>query len=489
MQPEPDTSGGGILANAAFRAVADVVSKLLSFVLYFVMAHRLGAAKFGVFGFGLAVVTLVTTLGDFGQNHILTREVARDRRRVDDWFANTVALRTALAVPALGLMLAIGTFTGFGRERWLVVALLGLAIVLDLATASCAAVYQAWERLVFLPAIIIPQRLVTAGGGIAALLLGGGLVAVATIYVVGSVVALGLALAFMARFVVRPRLRLDPRRWWPMMRLALPVGLNGVFATVLFRIDTVMLAIFASDRIVGRYSSAYRLLEATLFVSWAIGGALFPVISRLTRNSDPPVAIVLTRGMKLALAITLPAAAGAAALARPLLELIYGADFGPGATALAILAPTIALYPVGYLFDMLLISQDLQRITAWVMGLVALENVLANLVLIPWLSLEGAALSTSISQVLLIAGSFAFAGRAAGPLPWARIFAGPLGGALTAGATMWLLRGTLGAAIAAGIVVHLAVLAAIELRWFPEDARVAGGLLRRLRPAVARGTS
>src|SRR5688500_17179774 len=96
-------AGRRILVNAGYRTIADVGSKIISIALYVVMARRLGDSGFGVFAFGLSFVTLVTTLGDFGQDRILTREVARDRGALKDYLGNTLALKLSLAMPALVL--------------------------------------------------------------------------------------------------------------------------------------------------------------------------------------------------------------------------------------------------------------------------------------------------------------------------------------------------------------------------------------------------
>ena len=60
-------------------------------MLFVVMARELGDTGFGVFTLGLSVATLVTVFGGFGQDGILTREVARDHERVHLYFANTLA--------------------------------------------------------------------------------------------------------------------------------------------------------------------------------------------------------------------------------------------------------------------------------------------------------------------------------------------------------------------------------------------------------------
>ena len=62
---------------------------------------------------------------------------------------------------------------------------------------------------------------------------------------------------------------------------------------------------------------------------------------------------------------------------------------------------------------------------AVVYGLVALENVLANLVLIPLFSLQGAAAGASVSQALLAVPIFVLARRVAGSIDLPRTTAMP----------------------------------------------------------------
>ena len=122
-----------------------------------------------------------------------------------------------------------------------------------------------------------------------------------------------------------------------------------------------------------------------------MGTAVYPVFSRLSPTSDPPVRVVFDRGLKLVLALMLPLAVGGVILGRPLVELIYGADYDQADEALLILSPAIAFHGLAHVAALLLVSQNRQVVLAVVQGVVAALNVAANFALIPLLSLEGAA--------------------------------------------------------------------------------------------------
>ncbi len=475
------TGARRILANTGYRLLADAGSKLASVAFYVVAARQLGSDGFGVFTFGLAFVILATTLGSFGQDSILTREVARDKTLLDGYFVNTLALKAVLCVVSLAIAIGAAVALGIDDQTRDVLLLLGAAATIELLMTTCFATFQAYERMEFTPMALITQRTLTAVAGIAALLAGAGVVAVSAIYLVGSVLGFSLALWLLLHRVARPKLEVETWRWVTLMRAAAAIGLTSVFAVILFRVDMTMLAAFEPHDVVGDYGAAYRLLEATLFVSWSVSSAVYPVFSRLTPTSAPPVGFVFERGVKLGIALTLPLAAGALVLADPLVETLYGADYNRAATALRLLTPAIALYPVCYVAGSLLVAQNRQRVMLGVYAVAATENVLANLLLIPWLSLDGAALGTSISTTLVAVALVFFTQQTAGAVDWSRVCAGPVVATLAAAAAMLILRDTFPAAVVAGAVVYASVLYGAERRLYPDDARAVLDLLPRRR--------
>jgi O-antigen/teichoic acid export membrane protein len=472
-----------ILANSAYRAAAEIGSKLASLVLYAVMARKLGDEGFGVFNFGLAFVMLITALANFGQDGILTREVARDHRRIHHYFANTLLLKSLLALPALGVATAAAWLLGTESETVAVIALLGTAVIVEQYAATCLGAFLAHDRVDFIAVVLLSQRIITAIAGVGALLLGADVVLVSAVYFGGACLALTLALALLAYRVVRPRAAVNARSWWPLMRVAFPLGLATVFGTILFRVDIAILAFFESDAVVGHYGGAFRLFEATLFLSWSVGVATYPVFSRLSPTSSPPVAPLYERSLKLLVAVTLPLAVGAAVFAEPVITLFYGSEFEEGSAALALLAPAIALYPVAHISASLLVTQDRQVAVAVVHGAVAAQNVVGSLILINLFSMEGAAAEASLTQALLAFVFIALARRAVGAVDWVRVLAGPVLATTIATVLMVVLSGVPAAAIPVAAAAYAVTLITFERRTYPDDARTVPALIRRERGA------
>lgn len=449
------------------------------------MARELGDAQFGVYIFAFSVVTLVTALGDFGQDKVLTREVTRDRAQIGAYFLNTLGLKLALALPALAITVSLLVISSSDRQAQAVIGLLGLAVIVDLLTATVFATYQAFERLEYIPITLITERLLAAIVGIVALLLGANVVVIAAILLGAAIGAFLLALLLLFSRVVKPVLALDPSSWMRLLRASAPIGLAGIFAVVLFRADSVLLAVFKSKDVVGNYGAAYRLFEATLFISWAIGAAVFPSLARSTRESIPSVSVVFGRSLKLLLALTLPVAVSVAILARPIVGLVFGNGYPETAGALQLLAPAIALYPAAYLASYLLISQDIASRLTFTYAATAAFNVTANLVAIPLFSMRGAALVTSLSE-LLSTGLLLWFGRySVERSEWTRALVGPVGASALTAVVFVAFRTNLFAALTVGAGMYLTALVVFEHSVYPQDATA---FWNALRPRMSRTT-
>jgi O-antigen/teichoic acid export membrane protein len=476
-----------ILSNAGFRAIADIGSKIATATLYLIVARKAGAAQFGIFTFALSFAGIAVTPGQFGQEFVLVREVARDRRQLDEYYSSVLLSRVMLGAPPLLIALAIVSLGGMSAETRLVILLIGLGFIGDALVQVSFAVFQAFERISLTPRVLITQRWLTTILAIVLLYRGAGIVGVAAVYCAGTALAACMATWLLYRRVARPRFTFNVRGALRVSRTAVPIGLGIVALTLLSRVDMTMLAAFEPSSQVGQYGAAYRLLDTTAFVTWSVSVAVLPAMSRLNPTTTPSVGSVYQGALQLVLAITLPLAVGAAILAGPLVALLYGGQYHEAAVALVLLAPTITLFPVSALSGQLLYAQNVRRIVPVIYFVVLLENVVANLILIPRYSLDGAAAGTSISEVL-VAGTLLFCSRhIRGHLELRRLLLGTLLACCAAAAAMALFHAHLALAVPIAIVIYLGLLLAYTRRAFPEDYGIFRSfvfkVLRRRQPS------
>jgi O-antigen/teichoic acid export membrane protein len=482
-----ERAGERAALNTVARAVGEIVGKLASLVLFAALARAVGEAELGAYVFAFAWAQIATIPIGLGFDRYVLRRFARDRPAVHELFFNVIALKLLRSVPVTAVSFAAVSALGYDAQTRTAVYVLTLGLLLDSSARTLFATFNAFERGALVAATVVVQRFSAAGLGLAALAAGGGVVAVSVTFTVGTAVGLALAFALMQRSIGIPRVSLDRARRRELRRVSRGYAAQDVLGTLLAKLDAVLLSLLATSAAVGRYGAAYRLLEATFFLSSAVNGAFAAMYAYLDVDTRPSIRAAFERSVKLALAALMPCAVVSGVLAEPISRLFFGAKLENVAAPLRLLAPAVVLLGLVTLGSSLLMSRRRPAVLVRIMVLGVVLNVALNLALIPALDGSGAAAAMLITSAVL-AGLVLFESvRTVGGVSWVAMVVGPL----TAGAAMALpavvLAGTPALALVASLAAYGAVLVLVELTLNPNDLRfVLAMLQRRLRPGRAR---
>lgn len=478
-----DHAGRRALRNTGVRAAAEVVGKLATFVLFAVLAREVGQEGVGAFVFAFAFLGLSMVPIALGCDSYMLRQVARDRSAADRLFFNVIALKLTMAVPVLTLCFAGVVALGYdGRTRDTVFVLAG-GLMLDFLGKSLNGIFNANERSDLLARSLVIQRVTTAGLGIGALAAGYGVVTVAALYSVGSALGYLVAVGSLRRHLGVPRRTIEPAGWRRLVTRSAPFAIQDIFTALLFKLDAVILSLLVTEAAVGRYGAAYRLLESTMFVAWALNGAFVAMYAYLGRDTDPTVGAIFERSIKVALIALTPVAIAMGLLAEPIARLAFGSDFEAAAAPLRLLAPVVVALCLVTLCSSLIVTRrsaaTMIRITAPIVAV----NIALNLTLIPLLEDSGAALAMLVTEALFVAVAIRVAAEEVGGLAWGSMLGAPLLAGLAMAAAIVPLAGVPAVALAGGLAVYAVAFVALERAISPGDLRFMAATLKRLLPA------
>jgi O-antigen/teichoic acid export membrane protein len=466
-----------IARNAAVGIAAEVISKVASIVLYAVMARKLGQDGFGEFTFAISLAILMMVLSGPGTNDILVRDIARDRASLGPLFWNAIGLKIVLGLAAVLLTFVVVVLAGYSTEVQIAMLLLGASQLMETVSKTLQACFIAYDDLRPVAKALLLQRTSTTILGLGTLAVGGSLVAISAVFLVGAM----LATFYLFRQFLTLRgwvpVSLSPAAARKLYVVAFPLGLSAIFTTLLFRVDAVILAWFKPEAVVGLYGAAYRVLEGTLFLSWTFVAALMPTLSRGGEGH----AAAYQGGSKVLLVVLAPIGLTFALFAEPIMRLVYGPDYADGATALRLLGGTAVLFGISHLAQTTLVTQDRQKLLPWLTGAFAIENIMLNLALIPSLSLNGAALATTITEITRCTVLFFLAQRRAGDISFVRISVGPVGAGLIM-VGIWALNAPGLVALLVAPLFYAGTLYLIESRLYPADLTLLKELVLRRPP-------
>jgi O-antigen/teichoic acid export membrane protein len=472
-----------VATNALWLFLAEIANKAAGFALVVIVARGLGATSYGYFNFALSFVPLFLIFANWGMGSTLVREIADHRGRAPELLASALAILTVLGAAGLGLAFLFGPLFVPAGTAYFVLVLVGLALFADALAAIVGAVFQAFEQMQYQAITIATNRIVSTLLALVAIVLGAGLVTVASTYLAGSAVALALAVIFVRRRFggLHPNL-VSRDAVGLLLGRGLPLGLAAFLNMAVFRLDAVMLQALRGASAVGFYGVGYRFFESFLFPSWILGQAALPRMTRLGATRETRRIFELACAVVLALLLPVVVALGFAS--HWVVVTLFSDDFAPASSVVAVLAGATVLYGIAHLARMTLVALGHRRIIAQVAGAAVVVNVALNAWAIPRWSFRGAAwstLATELLEALLLVTALSR------PLGMPRLGRAGLLPALLAGGLallLWALDLHGGFALLVVAVAYPPLLVLAAAVFAPEELRRARGLLRRRPPSA-----
>jgi O-antigen/teichoic acid export membrane protein len=393
-----------IAKNIGILFLSQIVTMVLGLVYIIYIARYLGTDEFGILSFALAFAGIFAVLVDLGLNLLTVREVSRDKSLASKYLGNTIIIKILLALITISLIYLVVTIVKYPQETVNVVYLIGFSVIIGSFSGIFTSIFQANEKMEYQSYGQIINSLLMLAGVLIVIYYGFGLYAIASIYFAVSV------LVFIYNFFIcswkfaLPKFEIKINFWKLILIEALPFALTSVFVLIYYYMDTIMLSILVpnSNSVIGWYSAAYRIVMPLSFIPAIFFSSVFPVMAIFYEKSINSLSFVFNRSIKYMVIFGIPIATGITLLANKIVLLVYGGSYYPSVIALQILIWSVPLIFVDSAFVYLFNSMNKQIIVAKIMGVVALFNILLNILLIPYYSYIGASIVMVISDVITL---------------------------------------------------------------------------------------
>lgn len=469
----PATIQKGDAASAHVRgflvlAGSQLVARLLTVASLAYLARVLEVEAFGAVGFATVVVAYAMVLVDSSIDLIGMRRIAGDAAEAATVVPTLVAVRVAMAALGLLLLAAASPLFAATPSGAGLVLLQGLTMLTFAVNLKWA--LQAFERNLPVGASFVLTQALNLGG-LVALVHGPEQLLRVPLVQIASELAGASLLAVAYRGVRRPgsAARTGPSRELAatLVRDAMPMAGSRVLRAININSDLLVLGIAATPTAVGLYTAVSRILFALRELGDLYYIPLLPQLSRDALGEAGAVAPTLERALRVAGAIILPVAVVGSLTATDLLVFAFGSEFGSASVALRILLGGGVFMMLGAGYRLTLVALGRQDVLLPIMAGGAALAVALNVLLVPRLSIVGAALAATSSELLVLVLSMAAIRRSARVSLLRPIVRPSLAAAATGGLVALLppLSFPVTAAIAVGAYLPLALaLGAVELR-------------------------
>ena len=360
---EPGSRTAGYRSRTAVLfAVAEIVGKLASFVMFAVASRVLGPDGFGEFSWAMGLGLMAASFGMFGFDMALIQLGGANPSKTANYLTSSVTLRLIIAAVAVGV-LAAWPIQAQGSKTVLLLMALALSLEnISLAVRSAAGVL---DRQRGAAVNIIIQRVAIALIAVVVLLVGGGVVGMAAAYLAGTMIGTFAMLALAHRIGATPHLRnLTGADTKALTIKAILPGAANTMNMQSTRVDVIALARGGNYTQVGYFASAYKLMETSLFLSDSLIRAAMPAM--LYAKSPADVGRILRAFFATAAVFYVPLAIALTLRGDELLALLFGSEYGPGGrTALIALSwALLALVGLSVMTTALLVTNHSPDVAA-----------------------------------------------------------------------------------------------------------------------------
>lgn len=402
-----------IASNLSVKAVSDIASKAIRFLLVIVAARMLGPVGFGLYTFAFAFASILSVASDFGLHLLLAREVARGEARPAKILGLVLRGKIYLSLVSGAVLLIVALLYPRPAEVRLLLILTGAWL---LAQSWCEFWNHYFRGRQSLRAEAILNFL-NAGLstllGIALLLLGQGVRALMAALLASALLTNLVAIGMLRRRRELPE-RQPARIAWGVVRSAAPIGIALLLSTLYFRIDMVFLEQMRGEAEVGTYGAAYRLIESLMFLPALFLAALYPALAAVSRSGVTELKRLYHAGLRWMFLLSGGVVLAIWLLASPGLRILFGARYEGAIPILRLLAPSLLFIFPNYVVLHLLVAARAQKWNVLIAGLGVIVNVGLNFPAVRQYGASGAAVVTLLTEAAMFAcGLFAVRRRLA----------------------------------------------------------------------------
>lgn len=390
-----------IIKNAVWLVTAQIIGRLFRASILIYAARALGAAEYGIFSYALGLATFFTIFADVGINSIMTREASKKPEQRSQYFSSGFWIKITLVLGTAALVVLIAPVFSRIEAAKALMPLIALLVIFDGVRDFVTAFFRAEEKMEREALVSLITNTAIAIAGFIILYYTQTAKALTWSYVASAGAGTLAAVFILKQEFIQITSNFRREFVKPMIRSALPIAVVGILGVFTLNIDVIMLGWWRTPEEVGFYSAAQRIVVLLYMLPGILANTLFPQISKAVgeKNEEKSVRI-LEYGLAGVFLMALPLVVGGFIVGRPLIELVFGAEYLPAVPTFKALILTVLVIFPATLLPSYLLARNAHGKLAWGVGIGSAFDITLNALLIPRIGILGAALSTTLTHFI-----------------------------------------------------------------------------------------
>lgn len=386
-----------VLKNAGWIIGCKIIQSLLNFVIGLITARYLGPSNYGVISYVASIVAFALPIMQLGLKHTLVKEFVQTPEREGKVLGTALIINVIASLFCIIGSVSFVAFVNAGEKETIAVCALYSVSLLFQATEMTQYWFQSRLLSKYPSIAALVAYIVVAVYKIYLLVTQKGIVWFALSNTIDYFL-ISIVLIIMYKKVGGQRLSIDWCLGKELLSRSKYYIIPSLMVIIFQHTDRIMIKLMIGETETGFYSAAITCIGISSFVFAAIIDSARPLILEEKERNQESYEKRVVQLYCVITCLSLAQSIGMTLLAKPLVILLYGAEYSKAANILAVAVWYITFGHYGSVRNIWILAESKQKYLTGINVAGAIANVLLNLCLIPFFGAVGAAIASVVTQ-------------------------------------------------------------------------------------------
>ena len=389
-----------IFKNFSWLMLSQIITTICALVWTILIPRYLGVNNYGIMNFAISLTGIAAITMDLGISTHIVRHIATDFDSSKKYLGNAIPLKSVFSIFTFILILITLILMKCDDITIQITLLFAIEQIFKSITGLLNGSLQAVEEgkyqaigNILLNILLLIFILISIIGDF-------GLYGITLSYVTANFCVVISQYIAVKKRLSKPKFELDLEFCKNITIASIPFALTSLFSLIISSIDMVMITNMVGSYANGIYSAAYKLTSVFVTFYGVYSAVVFPVMSRFFKNEKNLLFVSFEKSVKYLMLIFIPLSFATMVYSQDIIILFFGKEYLASSNALSILMWTVSITILCGVCSNLLNASHKEKYVTLILMASAIFNTIANLIIIPKYSYNGAALTTITTDII-----------------------------------------------------------------------------------------
>ena len=384
-------------SNAKWIIICRIVQSVLQLIVGMLTARYLGPSNYGLINYAKSVVALIGPFTQLGLNATLVRELVESPEKEGEIMGTSLLMSLVSGSCSIGAVFCFASLANSGEVQTIIVCVLYSIALLFQSVELIQYWFHSKLQSKFPSIMMLCAYIVVSAYKMLLLVAGKNVYWFAVVYSIEYGIV-GLSLLAIYHKQKTQKLTVSMAMAKKLFARSRYYILSSLMVTMFQNTDHIMLKMMSGDAENGMYTAAITCASVFSFVYAAIIDSMRPVILSKKKEGALDYENNIAKLYCIVTYLALMQGIGFTLLAKPIVLVLFGAEYIAAVPVLQVLVWYISFSQMGRVRNVWVLAEEKQQIL-WKINLSgALINIVINAITIPFMGALGAALASLVTQ-------------------------------------------------------------------------------------------